>query len=245
MIKIKEMSNGTPRIISSVSDFKDSMGYCEFKIKHFLAGIKPPQTEITIEGTKAHERQEQYEKEHFELVPVSKEELEDIAKDIEFYYESIYTRFLVPLTFGNEKVEMLVYGRADKVFRSKGTLIVEDSKFPWSKEKYVETYEPYPDQKLQTLLYLNSLFTETGSLEHKDWFEIPHKGKAWIINIKDRGTGESIKVFRGIQTKELEEFLEDNLKRFALIALGKLEPEHHSNKKKCAPCRFKDCKYSL
>ena len=51
MIKIKEIANGIPLIIASVSDFCDSMGYCEFKIKHFLKGIRPPQTEITIAGT--------------------------------------------------------------------------------------------------------------------------------------------------------------------------------------------------
>lgn len=179
------MLNGNLMIISSVADFCDSMGYCEFRIKHFLEGIRPPQTEITIEGIKAHEKQEQYEREHFEFVPISKEELADITKDVEYAYESIYTRFLVPLTFGDKKLLMLVFGRADKVFRSKGTLMVEESKFPWEKGKYVETYEPFPDQKLQTLLYLNSHFTENGSFDPKVWFKIPHKDKAWIINIKD------------------------------------------------------------
>jgi hypothetical protein len=56
MIEIREMPNGSSLIVSTVSDFCDSMGYCEFKIKHFLRGVKPPQTRITIAGTKAHER---------------------------------------------------------------------------------------------------------------------------------------------------------------------------------------------
>jgi hypothetical protein len=45
-------------IVTSVSEFCDSMGYCEMRIKHFLKGIKTPQTEITIEGIKAHEEEE-------------------------------------------------------------------------------------------------------------------------------------------------------------------------------------------
>ena len=43
------------------------MGYNEFKISLSLKGIKPPPTEATIQGSKAHAKQEQYEKEHFEM----------------------------------------------------------------------------------------------------------------------------------------------------------------------------------
>ena len=114
------MSKGPPLIMSSVSDFCDSMGYCEFKIKHFLKGIRPPQTEITIAGTEVHKEQEEYEKEHFEFVPISEKELADLEKDVEFPYESIYTRFFTKLEFGNDKVPILIYDQADKVMRSKG-----------------------------------------------------------------------------------------------------------------------------
>jgi hypothetical protein len=91
MIEVK-VSHSRLSIISTVSDFCDSMGYCEFKIPLALKGIKPPPTEATIEGTKAHQRQEQFEKEHFELVPVTSEELMDLKKDVEFAYESINTK---------------------------------------------------------------------------------------------------------------------------------------------------------
>jgi hypothetical protein len=94
MIRLEEMSDGNPMIISSVTDFSDSMGFCELRIKHFLRGIKPPQTNITIEGTKSHEKEAEYEKEHFKFVPVSQEELANLKKDIEFAREAIYTRFL-------------------------------------------------------------------------------------------------------------------------------------------------------
>jgi hypothetical protein len=245
MIKIKELSDGSPLIISSVTDFCDSMGYCEFKIKHFLKGIRPPQTKITIDGTKAHEEEEEYEKEHFKFVPISEEELADFKKDVEFAREAIYTRFFTQIEFGEEKVPILIYGQADKVLRSKGSLIVEDSKFPQNITKYLDKVEPYDDQKLQTLLYLNSSFSETGSLNPKECFKIPHNEKVWVINIKDKNTRESIKIFRGTQTKEAKEFLNQKLRKFALIVLGVLEPEHHQNVRKCRSCRFKECEYKI
>jgi hypothetical protein len=147
------------------------------------------------------------------------------------------------LYFDNEKLSLLLYGRADKVMRSKGTLIVEDSKYPASKDKYLDKYQPFNDQKLQTLLYLNSIYSESGSLKEKDCFDISCEKKAWIINIKDKATLESIKIFQGFQTTEAEQFLNANLSRFALIALGKVEPIHHNNSKKCHSCRFIDCEY--
>jgi hypothetical protein len=239
------MPDGNPMIISSVSDFCSSMGYCEFRIKHFLKGIKPPDTKITIEGSKSHEKEVEFEKEHFEFVPISQEELADLGKDVEYAREAIYTRFLTQMNLGVGKLIMLIVGQADKVSRSKGMLMVEDTKFPDSKEKYLEKFEPYEDQKLQTLLYLNSLFTETGSLKPSEWFAIPHNEKVWVINIKDKNIRESVKIFKGTQTKEAEDFLNEKLSKFALIVLGILEPEHHQSIKKCNSCRFNDCEYKM
>jgi hypothetical protein len=106
---------------------------------------------------------------------------------------------------------------------------------------YHNKFEPFDNQKLQTLLYLNSNFSETSSLEEKECFEVCCEKKAWIINIKDKVTLESIKIFQGYQTKEAEDFLNKNISRFALLALGKLEPKHHNNSKKCRSCRFEEC----
>jgi hypothetical protein len=245
LIEIKQTPDGNAFIMSSVSDFCASMGYCELRIEHFLRGIKPPQTQITIDGTKSHEKEEIYEKEHFTFEPVTEEGLKDLTKDIEYAREGLFTRFQREISYGNEKLSLLLYGRADKVMRSKGTLIVEDSKYPASKGKYLDKFEPFDDQKLQTLLYLNSNYSESGSLEQKDCFDICCDKKAWIINIKDKATLESIKIFQGFQTKEAEDFLNGKISRFALLALGKLEPEHHNNVKKCQSCRFKDCKFSI
>ena len=227
MIEAK-VSHGRLSIVSTDSDFCDSMGYCEFKIPLALKGIKPPPTKATIEGTKAHLRQEQFEKERFEMAPVTSEELADLNKDFEFAYEAINTRLIVPLNFPKyPNANMLIYGRADNVYRSQGTLIVEESKFPFNPNKYLQTFEPYPDHKLQTLLYLNSLFASENSLDSRTWFEIPHSQKAWIIYVKDRKTGETIKTFKGLQTSELENYMKFNLQRFAQIAAGEAYPQHH------------------
>jgi hypothetical protein len=246
MILIKEMTNGNHMIISSVSDFCDSMGYCEFRIKHFLKGVKPPQTKITIEGTASHEKELEYEKEHFRFVPLTQEELENINKDIEFAREGIYTRLLTEMKYGNKKLLMLIVGQADKVSRSKRMLMVEESKYPENTEKYLEKFEPFEDQTLQALLYLNSRFSKNDSLKPKEWFEIPHRKKAWIINIKDKRTMKSVRMFKGIQTKEAKDFLNEKMNKFALIVLGALEPEHHKSSRKCVKCRFfDDCDYKI
>ncbi len=245
MIEIKQALDGNVVVKSSVSDFCACMGYCEIRIKHYLKGIKPPETQITIDGIKSHEKEEIYEKEHFKFEPVTPEALGDLNKDIEFAREGLFTRFLRELLFGDERVSLLLYGRADKVMRNNRTLIVEDSKFPASKNKIHNQFEPFDNQKLQTLLYLNSNFSETGSLEEKECFDISCEKKAWIINIKDKATLESIKIFQGYQTKEAEDFLNQKLQRFALLALGKLEPQHHNNSKKCQSCRFEECEYFM
>jgi len=220
------------------------MGYCELRINHYLKGIKPPQTKITIDGTTLHKKEEVYEKEHFKFEPVTQETLLDFTKDIEFTREDVFTRFEREISFGQKKTDLLFYGRADKVFRSKGTLIIEDSKFPEYKDKYLDKFEPFDDQKLQALLYLNSKFSQTGSFQ-KECFDIACDNRAWIINIKDKATMESIKIFQGYQTKQAEEFLNQKISRFTMIVLGKLGPQHHGNSKKCVHCRFNDCQYKI
>lgn len=246
MIEIREMPDGNYMIISSVSDFCDSMGYCEFRIKHFLKGMKPPQTKVTIEGTEAHEKEIEYEKEHFEFVPLTEKELEDIDKDIEFAREGIFTRLLTTIKYGKKRILMLIVGQADKIARSKGMLIVEETKYPENTEKYLGKSEPYEDQKLQALLYLNSRYTENPDLTSREWVRIPHKGKAYFVNIKDKKTGESIRIFKVIQTKEVEKFLKEKISRFALVVMDKSEPKRHESIGKCRSCRFVNgCEYRV
>jgi hypothetical protein len=243
MIEIRRTLDGNTFILSSVSEFCGAMGYCEVRVKHFLKGLKPPQTKIVLDGIESHEKEEAYEREHFKFEPVTKEELADFTKDIEFAREGLYTRFVRNLVFGEETLQVLVYGRADKVMRSQGTLIVEDSKYPASRDKYQDKFEPFDDQKLQTLLYLNSSFSEKGSLQQEDCFDIGCEKRAWIINIKDKSTLESIKVFQGYQTRQAEDFLDKKLFKFVLLVLGKVEPKLHRNARKCRSCRFDNCEF--
>jgi hypothetical protein len=246
MIDIRKIPDGNFMIISSVSDFIDSMGYCEFRIKHFLEGMKAPETKVTLEGTEFHKKEVDYEREHFEFVTLSQEELENIKKDIEFAREGIYTRFLTKMKYGKKSLSLLIIGRADKIVRSKGMLIVEETKTTENTEKYLAEFEPYEDQKIQVLLYLNSSYTSNPDLTSKERIQIPHKRKAWIVNIKDKKTGKSVKIFKGVQTKEAKEFLREKMVRFALVVMGKLQPEHHKNVKKCRSCRFfDDCEYKI
>lgn len=246
MIQVKKMSNGSFMIVSSVADFSDSMGFCEFKIKNILKGMQQPQTKATLEGTRSHEKEVEYEKAHFEFIPLSQKELEDINKDIEFAREGVSTRFLTKIRNGEESLWMLILGQADKIARSKGMLIVEETKYPENTGKYVEKLEPFEDQKIQALLYLNSRYSDNSSLDPKNWFQIPHKQKSWIINIKDKQTGKSIRIFQGIQTQGAEEFLKDRVNRFASIVIGQLEPEHHRNPRKCSSCRFfSECEFKI
>jgi hypothetical protein len=243
MIEIQKTREGGTLILSSVSEFCGAMGYCEVRVKHFLKGLKPPQTKIILDGIKSHEKEEVFEREHFKFEPVTKEALADFTKDIEFAREGLYTRFQRTLVFGEETLSVLVYGRADKVMRSCGTLIVEDSKYPDSRDKYQDKCEPFDDQKLQTLLYLNSSFSEKGSFLQDDCFDINCEKRAWIINIKDKATLESIKVFQGYQTKQAEKFLDQKVSKFALLVLGKMEPKLHGNARKCRSCRFDSCQF--
>ena len=165
---------------------------------------------------------------------------------MEFPREGIYTRFLTKINYGNKNLQMLIVGQADKIARSKEMLIVEESKYPNNTEKYSDKFEPYEDHKLQAMLYLNSRFTENPASTPEEWFDIPHKEKAWIINIKDKRTGKSVRIFKGIQTREAEELLKEKINRFALIVLGVLEPEHHKSFNKCHSCRsFNGCEYKI
>ena len=238
MVNLTEQVDGSYVLVSSVTDFCGSMGYCEFRIKYLLEGIKPPQTELTLVGTKAHKKEEDYEKEHVEFEPLTLEKLEDKKKDIEFARESVFTRYQTTLSLDEGILTILLFGKADKILRSNELLIDEDSKFPKNPWRYLKINEPFEGQKMQTLVYVNSQFSENRSFGTDEWFEIPHKKKGWRINIKDLKTGNSIRLFEGIQTQHDKEILDNNIIRFSKLALGSILPLHHNNTNKCASCRF-------
>ena len=47
--------------------------------------------------------------------PVTEEAMKDLTKDIEYAREGLFTKFQRELSFGNEKLALLLYGRADKI----------------------------------------------------------------------------------------------------------------------------------
>jgi hypothetical protein len=238
LIKIHE-KDSIKIITSSVTNFCDSLGYCEYKIPFHIEGIKAKPTLETIQGTRAHIQEEKFEEEHFEFEPITEEQLSDISTNVEFKREKIFTNLLIPLQFSDDQVLVSLLGRTDKVFRNNQTLVVQDDKFPNKLEKYADRFEPYPSQILQALTYLNSLYSDKGYNDPESWFEIPHTEKSWIIQIRDKhNDNKPYKIFQGMQTREALEYLHYSIDRFARLVLGIEEFEHHNSAQKCRPCSF-------
>ena len=245
MIKIIPQDNQTI-IYAAVTDFSDSLGYCEYKVPIFIKGIKAPPTLATIESAQAHKEEEEYEKEHVEFVELTPQQLVNPKQNIEFLREDIFTRLLYPLKLSKQNVLVSLFGRTDKIKRFDQTLVVQDDKFTANPQRYDNRKEPYPDQLLQVLTYLNSTYSNTGGNDPNDWFDIPHKQKQWILRICDKNTKKPYKTFNQIQDPFQLQFLHSNIERFASIALEIQEPKHHNIPAKCDPCRFKnDCEFAL
>jgi hypothetical protein len=245
LIKIKKEDN-TIFLSAAVTDFADSLGYCEYKIPLSIKGIRPRLTPALIQGTKAHHEKEQYEAEHVELEPVSVEQIEDKEEDIEFARENIYSTLSIPFEFPDENVLVSLSGRIDKIMRVDGTLIVQDDKFAGKPQVYDSKTQPYPSQLLQVLTYLNSTFSAKRSKKPEDIFEMPHTQKQWQIRICDRKTREPYKIFSEIQDSFSLHYLHSSLEKFAGIALNITEPVHHNSQPKCNACNLKSmCGYRL
>jgi hypothetical protein len=231
---------------ASVTDFADSLGYCEYKIPLSIQGVKPKPSQALIQGTKAHSAEEKYEKEHVELEPVSVEQIEDKEEDIEFARENIHSTLIMPFEFPSENVLLTLSGRIDKILRNDETLIVQDDKFAGRPQIYDNKTQPYPSQLLQVLTYLNSSFSAKRKPDVGDFFEMPHTQKKWQIRICDRKTREPYKVFSEIQDSFSLQYLQMSLQKFTIISLGMSEPEHHNSAPKCNACNLKSfCEYRL
>ena len=155
MIKLNKIDDIT-FVNAAVTDFADSLGYCEYKIPLSIQGIKPKPSQALVEGTKAHHQIEQYEQEYLELEPVTITQIKDKKKDIEFARENIYSTLTIPFKFPTQNVVVSLSGRIDKILRVDGTLIVQDDKFVAKPQVYDSKTQPYPGQLLQVLTYLNS-----------------------------------------------------------------------------------------
>ena len=245
MIKINKEKDIT-FLSAAVTDFADSLGYCEYKIPLSIKGIRPRPTQALIQGTKAHHEKEQYESEHVKLEHVTITEIEDRKIDIEFARENIYSTLTIPFEFSNERVIVSLAGRIDKIMRVDGTLIVQDDKFAGRPQVYDEKTQPYPSQLLQVLTYLNSTYSAKRSKKLEDIFEMPHTEKQWQIRICDRKTQEPYKIFSEIQDAFSLHYLHTSLERFTKIALDLIEPSHHESKRKCDACNLKNvCKFRI
>jgi len=245
MIKINKESDIT-FVNAAVTDFADSLGYCEYKIPLSIKGVKPKPSQALIQGTKAHSVAEKYEKEHVELEPVSVEQIEDKEEDIEFARENIYSTLLMPFEFPNENVLLSLSGRIDKILREDQTLIVQDDKFAGRPQTYDSKTQPYPSQLLQVLAYLNSSFSAKRSKNPDDFFEMPHTQKKWQIRICDRKTREPYKIFSEVQDSFSLNYLHRSLQKFTMISLEMDKPEHHNSVPKCNACNLKSvCEHKI
>ena len=238
LIKISDEKDVT-FLNASVTDFADSLGYCEYKIPLSIKGIKPRPTQSIISGTKAHHAEERYEQEHVEFEPVSIEQIEDKQEDVEFARENIYSTLMMPFEFPARRVLLTLSGRIDKILRSDETLIVQDDKFTGRPQTYDGKTQPYPSQLLQVLAYLNSSYSAKRKPKVNDFFEMPHTKKKWQIRICDRKTRESYKIFSEYQDAFSLHYLHVSLQKFTMISLGLSEPEHHNSIHKCNACNLK------
>jgi CRISPR/Cas system-associated exonuclease Cas4 (RecB family) len=272
MIRIIDHDD-TLSIACSVSEFVFCMEYCEFKIPFYIGGIKAPkhiESELRkAEGKSGHEQEEKIEIkkiEKGEIELLTKEEmitrLPDINANITFNREDIITKLFYKTKIDARDIDLILTGRADKVLREDGYLIVHEDKFPRNPLDYKRKSAPFNSQILQALIYLNSKFKKIATMEDM-WtcqdiqnlininksFEIPHNNKKWIINIRDKNAevdNNIVKTFDGIQTDQDRIYLEGNLYRFIGLVLGKSEKIHHGNTRKCVPCEYASiCRFSL
>ena len=243
MIRIKEQKSGPVLITAAVTDFTDTMGYCEYKIPLSISGVRPRQTQSLVLGTKAHVAEEKYEKEHVKLEPVTEQQIRDKQTDIEFARENVRTVLTVPFEFPTANVLVTLSGRIDKIARVDQILTIQDDKFVSNPKSYDNKRAPYPSQLLQVLTYLNSSYSTSthNNNNSKNIFHMPSAQKRWIVRICDRMTGKPYKIYSEIQTKETLYYLHATLERFASIVIGTNNPKHHNSKAKCKACSFKDC----
>ncbi len=246
MIKIENQEN-LKLIKASVSEFTSSITYCEHQIPFYIQGIRPSKKLHTSEGSAAHKLEQVLERETTTLVPMSDAQMADVTYDFELIRDNIFTRMLYPFQIGQQNISVVLNGRADKIMRSNGTLIVQDDKFPGDVSRYEERSQPYDGDKLQVLVYLNSKFNHKGMWDESAWFDIPHQQKEWIICVKDKNNGNKpCKTFRSLQSADDMSYLSSSIERFAKLVLEMEGRRHHNRATICAACGFVDqCRFRL
>lgn len=220
------------------------MGYCEFQIPFFIEGVRRTETAQMLVGTEYHEEAERIERETTIVIPLTKTKLKDKKADLNFIREGVQTSFIQEFDFPTGIARITLLGRADKVIRKKGTLIVSDDKRVSNPRRYDTMSEPYISQLLQVLAYVNSKYYLGESFG--DWEEIPHSKKMYQINIVDSKTKSIYKTYEDYVTKKHTELLMDYVSRFTQKCLQLDELMHHNSKPKCKACGFfNDCNNAL
>lgn len=242
-ITIDKDDTGTIRVKAFVTDFTDSMGYCEYKIPFFKEGISIKTAEMIV-GTEHHEEAERMERDTAVTVPLTKTKLENKKDDLNFMREDIRTTFMHEFDFPSGKAKLVLFGRADKVFRQNETLIISDDKHTAKPERYHTKTGPYDGQLLQVLTYLHSKY-DLGS-SFGDMSEIPHAKKMYKINIVDSRTKSIYKTYEDYITKKHTELFFNYISRFTKKCLQLDDLKHHNSKPKCKACGyFNDCTNAL
>ena len=245
MIKIKQIDNVT-HVSAAVTEFSESIGYCEYKIPLSIKGEKVKPTKSLLMGSKAHIAEEEYEQETVEFEPVTTDDLIDEKIDLEFPRENIYSRLIVPFEFRKQTVVVSLNGRIDKMKRIGGTLIIQDDKFVSKPEKYDNRTHPFPGQMLQVLTYLNSTFSNVRNPTPEDILDMTHTEKKWQLRICNSKTREPYKTFSDVVDQFSMQFLHNSIEKFAGIATGFIQPEHHNSQAKCNACNLKSsCEFRL
>ena len=219
------------------------MGYCEFQIPFFIEGVRAETAQMLV-GTEYHEESERIERETAIVIPLTKTKLKDKKVDLSFIREDIQTSFIQEFNFPTGNAKLTLFGRADKVIRKKGTLIVSDDKHVSNPRRYDMMPEPYIGQLLQVLAYLNSKYNLGKSFG--GWEDIPCSEKMYQINIVDNKTKSIYKTYEEIVNKTHVELLLEHASRFTKKCLELDSLIHHNSKPKCKACGyFNDCTNAL
>lgn len=276
IIGIVELANPLSKLKSlTFAGGLDGSNICVFitLIENFCAGIDAEGKLMDDNDTLDHEKVAKYIRSaklaKGEIELLTKEEmfthLPDINANIRFSREDIITKFFYKTKIDERDIDLVLTGRADQVSRENGYLTVYEDKFPRNPLDYAKRNAPFSSQILQALIYLNSKFKKKDCTITLDdmWecqdikklaeinksFEIPHKYKKWVVNIRNKNAeveNNIVKKFEGIQTDQDRIYLEGNLYRFVGLILGKKEKVHHHSSRKCKPCEYSSiCRFSL
>jgi hypothetical protein len=237
MITIENDESGINHVKAFVTDFTDSMGYCEYKIPFFIQDTYV-KTEPMIIGAEYHEEVERIERETAITVPLTEKKLKDKKSDLSFLREDIQTQFVQEFDLPKGKAKLTLFGRADKIIRENETLLISDDKRTSRPERHSTRMQPYDDQLLQVLTYLHSKYylgTTFGG-----WIDIPHIKKKYQINIVDSKTKSIYKTYEDIVNKNHIKLLMDYTSKFTQKCLQLETLVHHNSKMKCKACGFFD-----